>query len=82
MGGLKILICDDHEGFRRSLAALLDGAEDVTVAANVADGEAAVEAANALQLDVALMDLTMPGIGESKQPDGSCRTHRTSPSSS
>ena len=63
MGGLKILICDDHEGFRRSLAALLDGAEDVTVAANVADGEAAVEAANALQLDVALMDLTMPGIG-------------------
>jgi DNA-binding NarL/FixJ family response regulator len=60
---LKVLICDDHEGFRRSLAALLDGAEDVTVAANVADGEAAVEAANARQLDVVLMDLTMPGIG-------------------
>lgn len=63
MGGLKVLICDDHKGFRTSLAALLDGAEDVSITANVADGEAAVEAANSLQIDVALMDLTMPGIG-------------------
>lgn len=63
MPGLSVLICDDHAGFRTSLAALLDTGGEVVVVGETADGASAEEAALALQPDVVLMDLTMPGMG-------------------
>jgi DNA-binding NarL/FixJ family response regulator len=60
---LNVLICDDHAGFRASLSALLSGTDDVVVVGEVADGAHAVRAALALQPDVVLMDLAMPGMG-------------------
>lgn len=63
MDALTVLICDDHAAFRASLAALLSGGEDITVVGEAANGAHAVRAALALQPDVVLMDLAMPGLG-------------------
>jgi DNA-binding NarL/FixJ family response regulator len=63
VNALNVLICDDHAGFRASLSALLSGCEEVLVVGEAADGAHAVRAALALQPDVVLMDLAMPGMG-------------------
>lgn len=63
MNALNVLICDDHAGFRGSLSALLGGSAEVVIVGEVADGAHAVRAALALQPDVVLMDLAMPGMG-------------------
>ncbi len=63
MNALNVLICDDHAGFRASLSALLSASEEVVVVGEVADGEHAIRATLALQPDVVLMDLAMPGMG-------------------
>jgi len=60
---LNVLICDDHAGFRASLSALLSGSQEIVVIGEAADGAHAVRAALALQPDVVLMDLAMPGMG-------------------
>jgi DNA-binding NarL/FixJ family response regulator len=61
MEPIQVLICDDHASFRQGLRALLDTAPDLAVVGEAADGDAAVQAAAALQPDVILMDLNMPG---------------------
>jgi DNA-binding NarL/FixJ family response regulator len=60
---ISILICDDHTHFRDGLRALLETSSEVEVVGEAPDGAAAVEASLALQPDVVLMDLTMPGMG-------------------
>jgi len=59
---ISVLIADDQDLVRIGLRALLTGEEDVTVAAEAADGLAAVEYARAHRPDVVLMDVRMPGI--------------------
>jgi len=54
---------DDHPTFRRGLGALLASLPDVELVGEAADGEAAIERAAALEPDVVVMDLDMPGIG-------------------
>ena len=56
-------IADDHEPFRRGMGAMLRGEADVAVVGEAADGLAAVARAEALQPDLVLMDLHMPGMG-------------------
>jgi DNA-binding NarL/FixJ family response regulator len=58
---IQVLICDDHKDFRQGLRALLDTVPDLTVVGEAHDGDSAVRAAAALQPDVVLMDLNMPG---------------------
>ncbi|MCW2569316.1 MAG: two component LuxR family transcriptional regulator [Mycobacterium sp.] len=60
---LLVLIADDHPVFREGLRAQLDAAAGVEVAGEVANGTDAVAAALALEPDVVLMDLHMPGCG-------------------
>lgn len=60
---IRVLICDDHAPFREGLHALLATSSEVEVVGEAPDGRAAVEQALALQPDVVLMDLTMPGMG-------------------
>ena len=67
---IRILVADDHAGFRSGLDALLATQPDLRVVGDAATGDEAVARALALQPDVVLMDLNMPGI------DGIAATRR------
>lgn len=56
-----IIIADDHGLFRRGLRQLLES-EGYDIAAEAADGEAALEAVAANQGCVLLLDIGMPGL--------------------
>jgi DNA-binding NarL/FixJ family response regulator len=58
---LQILVADDSEAFRAGLCALLASVSGMTVVGEATDGDEAIAAALALQPDVVLMDLNMPG---------------------
>lgn len=62
MKPLRLLLVDDHTLVRAGLRALLDGMEGVTVVAEADNGEQAVTLALEHAPDVALLDITMPGI--------------------
>ena len=60
---IRVLIADDHAVVRQGLRTFLELQDDIEVVADVADGEAALRAAEEHQPDVVLMDLVMPGGG-------------------
>jgi two-component system response regulator NreC len=60
---VRILLADDHAVLRAGLRALLDAEPDLTVVGEASTGEEAIEKAKALEPDVVVMDLSMPGIG-------------------
>lgn len=59
---IRVLIADDHALLRQLLRHQLEEQGEVEVVADVATGREAIEAAEALQPDVVLMDLAMPGL--------------------
>lgn len=63
MNAIRVLIADDHAVVRQGLRTFLELQDDMEVVADVADGEAAMRAAEELRPDVVLMDLVMPGMG-------------------
>jgi DNA-binding NarL/FixJ family response regulator len=73
---LRVVIADDHPVFREGLQTILDDVDDVTVAATVENGEAALEAVARLTPDVVLMDLRMPRLGG---VEATARLARTAP---
>ena len=62
MTEIRVLIADDQALVRAGLAALLDLEPDITVVAQAADGAEAVALAGNLPVDVALLDIEMPGL--------------------
>jgi DNA-binding NarL/FixJ family response regulator len=62
MADVRILIADDHEIFRRGLAAELSQVSGWVVAAEAANGRQAVELAAEIKPDIVVMDLTMPEL--------------------
>lgn len=62
MEPIRLLIADDYEPFRRGLHAMLRGEVEMQVVGEAADGQTAIVRAEALQPDVVLMDLHMPGL--------------------
>ncbi len=60
---IKILIVDDHAVVLSGLSAFLMTIEDFELIGEASSGEEAIEKTVALQPDVLLMDLKMPGIG-------------------
>jgi NarL family two-component system response regulator LiaR len=59
---IRVLIADDHAVVRQGLRTFLELQDDIEVVQDVADGEAAVAAAESEAPDVVLMDLVMPGV--------------------
>ena len=59
---LRVLIADDHALIRAGIVSLLSARPELTVCGEAVDGESAVAQFDALEPDVALMDLQMPGI--------------------
>jgi DNA-binding NarL/FixJ family response regulator len=59
---ISVVIADDQALVRGGFKALLDAQDDITVAGEAADGEAAVRLAFEVRPDVVLMDIRMPGV--------------------
>ncbi|MBK9673940.1 MAG: response regulator [Betaproteobacteria bacterium] len=59
---IRIVVVDDHTLFRRGIIALLGGVADFAVVGEAADGLEGIRTIAALQPDVVLLDLNMPGI--------------------
>jgi DNA-binding NarL/FixJ family response regulator len=59
---IRILVADDHPVVRDGLVAMLSTQPDFQVVAEASNGQEAVEKAAALQPDVVLLDLEMPGM--------------------
>jgi DNA-binding NarL/FixJ family response regulator len=62
MDAFRVLIADDHPLFRKGMRALLTSISGVEVIGEAATGQEAIELAAALQPEVIIMDLQMPGI--------------------
>ena len=62
MSQIRLLLADDHAILRAGLRMLLDAQSDMVVVGEAADGEEAVRRAHATRPDVAVVDLTMPGL--------------------
>lgn len=62
MDKIRILIADDHTLFRDGLRALLTSLPEMEVVGEAATGEEVIAQAAALQPEVILMDLQMPGV--------------------
>ncbi|HEX6605529.1 MAG TPA: response regulator transcription factor [Chloroflexia bacterium] len=62
MDRVRILIADDHPVFRYGIRALLQAEPTTEVVGEATNGDEAVAAAAALQPDLVLMDLNMPGL--------------------
>ncbi len=60
---IRVLVCDDHDLFRKGLRMVLEAEEDIVVVAEAADGEQAVARVEELAPDVVLMDVRMPRMG-------------------
>jgi len=67
---VSVIIADDQSAVREGLVLLLGTLPGIVVAGQAADGDAAVELVAAVQPQVALMDLNMPGC------DGVAATRR------
>jgi len=59
---LRVLLCDDHPIVRAGLVAVIELEDDMIVAGEAADGEAAVLAAAELKPDVVVIDVNMPKL--------------------
>jgi len=62
MKKIRLLLADDHAILRAGLRVLLDAQPDMTVVAEAADGLEAIDRARVNRPDVAVVDLTMPGM--------------------
>jgi DNA-binding NarL/FixJ family response regulator len=58
----RVLIADDHLLVRAGIRALIESIDGVTVVAEANDGREAVDLAATLRPDIALLDVTMPGL--------------------
>ena len=61
-GWTRVLIADDHPGFRRALESFLRTSPGLQLVGSACDGEEAICLAVELRPQVVVMDLAMPGL--------------------
>ena len=59
---IRVLVVDDEPLIRAGLRLILEGARDVSIVGEAADGESGIRLAAELQPDVILMDIRMPAL--------------------
>jgi DNA-binding NarL/FixJ family response regulator len=59
---LRVLLVDDHQTVRQGLKLLIDRESDLQVVGEASDGAQAIERGTCSDVDVAVIDVTMPGI--------------------
>ena len=59
---MRILIADDHAVFRSGLKALLEKESDMEVVGETGDGYETIRAVEDNDIDVLILDITMPGL--------------------
>jgi two-component system response regulator NreC len=59
---IRVLLADDHTIVRQGVRLCLEAMGDIEVVAEAEDGQIAVQLANQLRPDVAVVDLTMPRL--------------------
>lgn len=57
---IRILLADDHRLVRRGVRLILDGEPDLTVVAEASDGAEALQLLREVEVDLAVLDVTMP----------------------
>ena len=75
MAKIRVLIADDHAVVREGTRRMLEQAADIEVVGEAVDGEEAIELAERLRPDVAIVDISMPrldGIEATKQIKERC----------
>jgi two-component system, NarL family, response regulator NreC len=60
---IRVIIADDHAILRAGLRMLINAQPDMTVVADVQNGQQAIETTSELKPDVVLLDITMPVSG-------------------
>ncbi len=76
---IRVLLADDHAIFREGVRKLLEGAGDITVVGEAANGEEALRLVEKLKPDILLLDLRMPGkdgLGVLEEMNGSTPASR------
>ena len=61
-GVLRVLLADDHVTVRYGLKLLIDQQPDMKVIGEASDGQAVLQLASAIAVDVVVMDISMPGM--------------------
>ncbi len=59
---IKVLLADDHSIVREGLRRVLEDSKEIEVIAEAADGEEALDEAMKKKPDVAIVDISMPGM--------------------
>ena len=62
MSVIRVLLADDHELVRSGIRLVLQTLDGVQVVAEARDGKGALELVEALRPDIALLDISMPGL--------------------
>ncbi len=57
---IRVVLADDHAVVRKGIRQFIEEAGDITVVAEAADGQAALEAIRSEKPDVAVLDIQMP----------------------
>ena len=67
---IRTIIADDHAIFRSGLRVLLEQEADIEVVAETENGFETIRAVAERQIDVLLLDLSMPGLAGEGCRDG------------
>ena len=59
---IKVLLADDHSIMRAGLRRIIEESEDIEVVAEADDGRIAIQLAREKNPDVAVIDISMPGL--------------------
>ncbi len=62
MSRIKILIVDDHPILRKGLAMVINQEQDLVVAGEAEDAQTALKMIDSVKPDLAIVDLSLPGI--------------------